>query len=117
MKRKELTAIFNEICSRVHPIKGMYSERSTEKERIIGKELDKHMNAHLATKEKDALEALFLSSLDQLETEEALANWYNSLTKYYTPEQIPDTVYIRLIALASQKKFKTFKKLLEEQKQ
>jgi hypothetical protein len=117
MKRKELNALFNEICSRVHPIRGIYQEGASERERIIQRELENFKERSLEHLEKEALEGIFLSSLDKLDTEDALTAWYQAINKFYPPEKIPDTVYIRLMAIASQKKFQSMKKLLEKQKQ
>lgn len=117
MKRKELTALFNEICSRVHPMRGIYQVGSSERERLIKRDLENFRESHLANSEKTALEGIFLSSLDKLDNEDALAAWYQSITKFYPPEKIPDTVYIRLMAIANQKKFHSVKKLLEAPKQ
>lgn len=117
MKKNELNALFNEICSRVHPIRGMYQTGSTERERTIERELESFKEKSLEKIEKDALEGIFLSSLDKLDTETSLSCWYQSITKFYPPEKIPDTVYIRLMAIANQKKFQGVKKLLEVPKQ
>lgn len=117
MKRKEMNALFNEICSRVYPIRGIYQKGSSERENVINDELEGFKEKSLEKLEKAALECFFLYSLDKLDTEEALKNWYQSIIKFYPPEKIPDVVYIRLMAIAQQKKFQSIKKLLEDQKQ
>lgn len=117
MNRKATEALYYEICSRVHPIKGMYQEGSTEKERIINNELENYKENHLRKLETNAIERLFKSLEAQLETEEKLMQWYKALTNYYPHEIIPDSVYIKLITIATQNKFEKMQALLSLQKQ
>ncbi|MEK6478904.1 hypothetical protein WJR50_15265 [Catalinimonas sp. 4WD22] len=117
MNRKATKALYYEICSRVHPIKGIYQEGSTEKERIVKNELEAFKDNHLNKLETNAIERLFKSLEDQLETEEKLMNWYKALTNYYSHEIIPDTIYIKLITIATQNKFEKMQALLTLQKQ
>lgn len=117
MNRKATKALYYEICSRVHPIKGIYQEGSSERERIINKELDNFKENQLNKLETNAIERLFKSLEGQLETEEKLMNWYKALTNYYAHEIIPDSVYIKLITIATQNKFEKMQALLTLQKQ
>lgn len=117
MKMKDTKALYFEICSRVHPIKGMYTASATEKERLIGKALSQDQEKSLSKLETKAIEKLFKSVEAQLDTEEKLMNWYQTLTKHYSPEVIPDSVYIKLISIATKNKFQRMQELLVTDKQ
>lgn len=117
MKKKDLHALFNEVSARVSPIRGIYQSGSTERERRIVDEMEKYLEEHLSGLEKDAIKGLFLSSLDKIESEWALLNWYEALKRHFSHEKIPDEVYIRLMTIASQKKFTAVQKLITFHKQ
>jgi uncharacterized membrane-anchored protein YjiN (DUF445 family) len=117
MKRKELHALFNEVSSRVSPVRGIYQTGSTERERRIVEEMEKYLEEHLARLEKDAIKRLFLSSLDEVDSEPTLLQWYDALTRHFSHDSIPDEVYIRLMAVVSQNNFSTAQKLIKNHKQ
>jgi hypothetical protein len=116
MKKKDLHALFDEVSSRTAPVRGIYKSPSTEKERKIVADMESFLEDKLAKKEKAALESMFLSSLDQLDSEKSLMTWYEAVNKHYTPEQIPDTLYIRIMGIAQQKKFNTIQDMLTKHK-
>ncbi len=71
MKKKELHALFNEVSSRVSPVRGIYQTGSTERERKIVTEMETYLENHLEKLEKNAINRLFLSSLDKIDREPA----------------------------------------------
>lgn len=117
MKKKDLHALFNEVSARVSPVRGIYQSSATERERKIVDEMERYLEDHLAGLEKDAIKGLFLSSLDKIDSEASLMKWYEALKRHFSHENIPDEVYIRLMSIASQKKFTDVEKLITNHKQ
>lgn len=105
MKRKELGALFNEVSSKCCPVRGIYDVPSTERERIISRELKKFREKKLAEKEKDALERLLLSQLKYFKSAEEFNEWFWLLKKRYSPEEIPDYIYATLMSIAHKQDF------------
>lgn len=103
MKRKELQALFNEISSKCCPMKGIYSTPATEREKIIQAELKKFKETSLEKKEKHALEKLFLSQADSFNSTEEFKVWFSELKERYNPENIPDSIYARLMSISGTK--------------
>lgn len=117
MKKKELHALFNEVSSRVAPVRGIYQTGSTERERKIVADMERYLEEHLEKLEKDAIKGLFLSSLDKIDTEATMMKWYEALTRHFSHDTIPDEVYVRLMAIVNQKKFTSVEKLMANHKQ
>lgn len=117
MKKRELHALFNEVSSRVLPVRGIYQTGSTERERMIVEEMEKYLEEHLAELQKESIKRLFLSSLDKIDSEPVLLQWYEAMTRHFSHTNIPDEVYIRLMAVVSQKKFSKAQKLITNLKQ
>ena len=113
MKRKELRALFNEVSSKVSPMRGIYQSGSSDKERKIVDGVEDFIEDSLVGAEKNAIKGLFLSSLDRLDSEEELLKWYEILIKHFNSKSIPDEVYIRLMAVVNQKKYTKVQQLIK----
>lgn len=107
MKRKELHALFAEVSSKCNPIRGIYSAPATEREKIIKAELKKFKEKSLEKKEKEALEKLFLSQADSFNSPEEFKIWFSELKKGYAPDNIPDSIYTKLMYISTDKTFDT----------
>lgn len=101
MKRKELHRLFNEVSSKCCPIRGIYDAPSTERERMISKELKKFRENQLAEKEKDALERFFQSR--SFKSAEEFNQWFLIVKQKYSPEEIPDSIYAAFMSISNKK--------------